>query len=324
MVYNGNIEKRKEAPMAKYVLHRIGELIVVLLGVSLITFILMHAAGGTTITMIHQNAGTAASAAVIAEEERKLGVDQPMMYQYFSWLGQILHGHMGMSFISDEPVSSLLLEKLPNTLLLAGASLLMTLAISIPLGIVSALYENKTIDTVIRGFSLVAGSIPGFFGAILFIYFFSVKWNLWMPIGYEQGADFIGPAVSLAIPMAGRYTRQVRSLILEEKNKPYTEGARVAGIPGRIIITHYILKSACIPLITLYTISFGSLLGGTVIVESIFMYDGIGKLAADSIMMRDYPVVQAYILWTALMYSLLNLAADLLYAYLDPRIKREH
>lgn len=309
--------------MHSYFIKRMAALILILLGASFITFGLMHLAGGNAVTYLYENSGTAVSADVILAREQELGLNEPFLVQYGKWLWQLLQGNLGFSFISDEPVSALIIEKLPHTLLLAGASLGATILFSVPLGIWAAVKKNKAIDFLIRAISFLGNSVPVFFIALVFIYLFYVRWNFWGPASHENLAAFIGAVCSLATPMSARYIRQVRSLILDELSKPYVEASLVQGVQGHTVLFHNILKAVLVPLVTLFSLSLGSLLGGTAIIEAIFMYDGVGKLAVDAMMMRDYPVIQGYVLWMAAIYTGLNFVCDLAYMKLDPRIQKE-
>ena len=198
----------------------------------------------------------------------------------------------------------------------------MTLLISVPLGILAAVKQNKWIDYVIRFFSFIGNSSPNFFAALILMYLFSVKLG-WLPVVTSEniGLSLILPTMPLALSMASKYTRQVRAAVLEEMNQDYVTGARARGVKGSVIIWKNVMRTSMITIVTLLSLSVGNLLGGTTIVESIFMWDGVGKMAVDAITMRDYPVVQAYVAWMAVIYVLVNLAADILYHYLDPRVR---
>ncbi len=201
-------------------------------------------------------------------------------------------------------------------------SIFLTIFIATPLGIISAVYQNRFVDYAIRALSFIGNSMPNFFAGLLLIYFLALKLNL-LPI---MGNDFravIMPALTLTISMGAKYTRQIRAVVLEELEKPYVIGARSRGVREFTILTKSVLRSSLIVIITLLALSMGSLLGGTAIVETIFMWDGVGKMAVDAILMRDYPLIQAYVVWMAFIYVVMNLIADLLYYYLDPRVRTD-
>ena len=196
------------------------------------------------------------------------------------------------------------------------------MAIAIPLGILAAVKQNKITDYIIRIASLIGNSLPNFVVAILLMYFLSIKLG-WFPI-LSKGTSLysaILPTLTLAISMGAKYLRQVRATVLEELKKDYVIGAKARGVRGKVILWGSVLKASMLTIVTLLALSIGSLLGGTTIVESIFGWDGVGKLAVDSITMRDYPMIQAYVVWMAIIYVVVNLITDLLYNYLDPRVR---
>ena len=229
---------------------------------------------------------------------------------------------MGVSYVSGRPVLPAFLSKLPATILLTVSSILLTVLISIPLGILSAVRHNRITDYIIRCFSFMGNSLPNFFVSLLLIYFFSLKLKLLPVMGNTAGwKSVILPTLTLALSMASRYTRQVRAAVLEELNKDYVQGARARGIHEKRILYGSVLRASMLTIVTLLALSVGSLLGGTAIVESIFLWDGVGRMAVDAITMRDYPVIQAYVIWMAVIYVCVNLFTDILYHYLDPRIR---
>ena len=199
---------------------------------------------------------------------------------------------------------------------------LLTMLIAIPFGILSAVKHNKWIDYLIRFFSFIGNSMPNFFAALVLMYFFSIRLG-WLPVITSDNIalSLILPTLTLAISMASKYTRQVRATILEELNKDYVAGARARGVRGSVIIWKNVMKSSMFTIITLLALSIGNLLGGTTIVETIFMWDGVGKMAVDAITMRDYPIIQAYVAWMAIIYVVVNLITDIIYHYLDPRVR---
>ena len=256
---------------------------------------------------MYENRGTAVSQEIIDAKKAELGLDQPFLIQYVSWLNGFLHGDMGTSYVSGKKVFDEFVSKLPATLLLTVMSILATVVISIPLGVLAAVCQDKWVDLLLRFFSFIGNAMPNFFVAMLLMQLLSIKLNL-LPV-IASGVNIrsaLMPMLTLAISMSAKYMRQVRAAVLEELNKDYVQGAR-----ARAMLT----------IITLLALSIGSLLGGTAIIESIFMWDGVGKLAVDAITTRDYPVIQAYVVWMALIYVIVNLITDLLYHCLDPRIR---
>lgn len=308
--------------MKKYIVKRLLQLIPILIGITLLSFILMQTSAMDAVDVMEQNTGGAMSEAEKAAAREELGLDKPLPEQYVVWLKGVLTGDMGKSFVSGQPVFTTFVSKLPATIALAVTSLLLTVLISIPCGILSAVKQNRFWDYLIRFLSFIGNSLPNFFVSLLLIYFFSLKLG-WFPVmGNARGwKSIILPTFTLALAMAAKYTRQVRATVLEELNKEYVQGARARGVRENRILYFSVLKASMLTIVTLLALSIGSLLGGTAIVESIFMWDGVGKMAVDAITMRDYPVIQAYVIWMAVIYVLVNLVTDIIYCCLDPRIR---
>lgn len=308
--------------MKKYILHRLLYLIPILLGITLFTFILLHSTNDI-VDIMELNRGVVYSEATKTQIRQDLGLDQPIFIQYVNWLLSILSGNMGTSYLSGKDVSSLFFDKLPQTLYLTFSSILLTLLISLPLGILSAIKQNKIIDYIIRLFSFIGNSLPGFVVALILIYIFSVQLKL-IPVLIDN--NFIGlilPSIALALPMSAKYIRQIRIVVIEQLHQDYVRCAKALGLKLSTILIHSILKMITLPLLTLICLSIGSLLGGSAIIETIFRWDGVGKLAIDAINLRDYPIVLAYVFYLSLIYMFINLIADILYHYLDPRIKQQ-
>ena len=316
--------------MAAYIAKRLIHLVPILLGITLLSFAMMYLAGGDAVTATLENQGVAVTQELVDAKRHELGLDQPFVVQYLHWLGGLLTGNMGTSFVSGKDVFATFSSKLPATLLLTVTSVVVTMLVSVPLGILAAVRQNRITDYVIRVLSFVGNALPNFFVALLLILVFAITLR-WLPVmsspigtSGSQAISLVGivlPTATLGIAMASKYTRQIRATVLDELNKPYVAGARARGITERVILTRHVLKSVMITLITLLALSIGDLLGGAAIVESIFMWDGVGKLAVDSITMRDYPMIQAYVVWMAIAYVIVNLIADLLYHWLDPRVR---
>ena len=302
--------------MKKYFLARLVQLVPILFGITFLTFGMMQFTSDDAVDIIYEQSGSV-SEEVKAAKRAELGLDQPFVVQYGRWLGGVLTGDMGRSFISGKLVFETFVEKLPATVELMLVSIALTIFIATPLGIIAAVNQNRPLDYLIRVLSFVGNSLPNFFVGLLLIYFLALKLNL-LPI---IGQNVIMPALTLTIAMGAKYTRQIRAVVLEELDKPYVTGARSRGVPELTILTKSVLRSTLIMIITLLALSMGSLLGGTAIVETIFMWDGVGKMAVDAILTRDYPLIQAYVVWMAIIYVAVNLAADLLYHRLDPRVR---
>ena len=234
----------------------------------------------------------------------------------------MLRGDMGTSYVSGLDVWATFASKLPATLLLTVLSILATVVISIPLGILAAVCRGRAVDYILRFISFIGNSLPNFFVALLLMHLLSIRLKL-LPV-LSNGISLrsaLMPTMTLAIAMSSKYMRQVRAAVLEELQKDYVTGAKARGVRSRVTLWNSVIRSSMLTIITLLALSIGSLLGGTAIIESIFMWDGVGKMAVDAITMRDYPLIQAYVVWMAVIYVLVNLVTDLVYHLLDPRIR---
>lgn len=312
------------AKLCKYIFKRLLSLIPILIGISFISFALIYFTGGDAVAVRYEAIGGMLSPELINQKREELGLNRPFIIQYLGWLSGIIKGDMGVSYVSGKPVFGYIIGKLPNTLLLSISSLITTILISLPLGILSAIKRNSIFDNIIKAMSFIGNSLPNFFVALVLSYVFALQMKL-LPV-ISQGTSFkslILPTLTLSLAMSAKYIRQIRALIISELSKPYVSGARARGIKENTIIFFNVLRLTSLTIITLMALSFGSLLGGSAIVESIFMWDGIGKLAIESIKLRDYPVILAYVLWMAFIYVFINLLADISYYFLDPRLRIE-
>lgn len=308
--------------MVSYIIKRLLQLIPILIGITFLSFALMRLAGGDAVTYMYENAGVNVPQEVIDEAKAEYGLDQPFLVQYVRWFTGMATGDMGESYVSKRDVYETFISKLPATIQLTAASVVLTMLLAVPLGIISAVKQNKWVDYFIRFFSFIGNSMPNFFVAMVLIYFFSIRLG-WLPVITNDNLiqSIILPTLTLAISMAAKYTRQIRATVLEELNKDYVSAAKARGVRGYVIIWKSVMRSSMLTVITMLALSIGSLLGGTTIIETIFMWDGVGKMAVDAITMRDYPIIQAYVAWMAVIYVVVNLVADLIYRYLDPRVK---
>ena len=292
----------------KYALQRFLQLIPILFGITFLSFLLMYMAGSDAVTEMYSNRGVEVAQEIIDAKKVELGLNLPFFQQYVSWLWAMLHGNMGVSYVTGEPVLESFLRKLPATLLLTTASIVLTIVISIPLGIVAAIRHDKTEDLILRFFSFIGNALPNFFVGMLLMQLLGIQLRI-LPV-ISSGIDWqsaVMPTLTLAIAMSAKYLRQVRSTVLEELNKDYVLGAKARGVSYKVILWKNVLKASMLTIMTLLALSIGSLLGGTAIIESIFMWDGVGKLAVDAINMRDYPLIQAYVMWMAMIYVVVNL-----------------
>lgn len=308
--------------MRNYVAKRLLQLIPILLAITFLSFVMMRIAGSDAVEQKMENTGSAVSQEVVDAARAELGLDKPFLTQYFVWLGNLLRGDMGTSYVSGREVFSTFISKLPATLLLTATSILLTVVISVPLGILAAVKQNRFTDYLIRAASFLGNSMPNFFVALLLMYFFAIRLN-WFPViaGGVSLQSVAMPSLTLAIAMSAKYLRQIRATVLDELSRDYVVGAKARGVKFSVTMYRSVLKASLVTIITLLTLSIGSLLGGTAIVESIFMWDGVGKMAVDAISMRDYPIIQAYVMWMAVIYVAVNLITDLSYRFLDPRIR---
>lgn len=308
--------------MGTYVFKRLLQLIPILLAITFLSFALMRIAGSDAVLQKMENTGMALSQEALDAARAELGLDRPFLVQYLVWLGNLLRGDMGSSYVSGQDVFGTFLSKLPATLLLTGTSILLTAAVSLPLGVLAAVRQDRFPDYLVRFFSFLGNSMPNFFTALLLMYFFSIRLG-WLPV-ISTGVSLrsaVLPSLTLAIAMSAKYARQVRAAVLDELSRDYVTGARARGVRFSVTLWKSVLRSSLVTIITLLALSIGSLLGGTAIVESIFMWDGVGKLAVDAINMRDYPMIQAYVMWMAIIYVCVNLITDLSYRLLDPRLR---
>ena len=308
----------------KQIAMRLGQMVLVLLGISFITFCLVMLAPGDPVRqMIAGNEDIVVSQVEIDALRHELGLDQPFLMQYLSWLGRVLHGNFGFSFMMKKPVLDAVLEALPATVILALASSVFMLLFAIPLGIYTAVKQNTWADYIIRGFTFAGVSVPNFWMGLMLLWIFALKLNLFPIVGGDVSVEnLILPMVTLGVVMASKYTRQVRATVLEELRQDHVMGARARGFSESHILWKEVLPNALLPLITLLGLAFGSLLGGAAVVEIVFSWPGLGFMVVQAITYRDFQTVQAVVLWIAFMYMVINLVVDLSYNHLDPRLRK--
>ena len=305
----------------KPLLRRCLQFIPVFFGITLLSFGLLYIAPSDPVSIRLTEDGTAANPEVVARMRAEMGLDEPFLVQYGTWLTHFVQGDMGKSYITDIPVAKTFSSALPYTLRMAGTAMGLTLLISLPLGISIAALRGSRFDYGIRLLTFVTNAMPNFVIAIVLMYIFSFKLGLIPVLATTKPIGMILPSATLAIVMSSRYIRQIRAAALDELDKDYIVGLRARGIPERQILFGNVLKNIMVIVITLTGISVGSLLGGTVIVETIFNWPGIGHLIMTAISNRDYPIVQATVVWMALAFFFVNLLADLSYRYFNPKIK---
>ncbi|MCL1698361.1 MULTISPECIES: nickel ABC transporter permease [unclassified Lysinibacillus] len=303
-----------------FCLKRILTLPFVLLGVSILTFVFIRFVPVEPAEVMLRMARVAPTAEAIQALREELGTDKPFLLQYLLWVKGILHLDFGTSFVSKLPVAHELFAKLPATIELAVASFVLILGLSLPLGIISALYKHSIIDKIIRLLTIMSISIPTFWLGFLLLYLFSLKLGLFPTNGKGTLAHLVLPAFTLALPTIGLFVQFIRSTIIEELQQQYVQYAQLRGLKNSVILVRHVLRNAIIPLTTLLGMTLGNLLGGAVIVEQVFSWPGLGRYLIESIMNRDYPVVQCYVIIIAVIYVLVNLCTDVLHRLLDPHL----
>lgn len=307
--------------MRRSIIRRVLQFIPVLLGITFLAFLLIYFSPSDPVSVRMSAGGISVSPEIMESMRRSMGLDRPLLVQYGDWLWNILHGNMGKSYITDADVLDQILEALPYTLKMAGASLLLTLCISIPVGILTAAMQNSKFDYVVRVMAFVGNALPNFIIALCLMFIFSYRLG-WIPVlATTKPIGLVLPALTLALVMSSRYIRQIRAAMLDELSKGYVVGLRSRGLSETTILYKNALKNIMVTVITLTGISLGSLLGGTVIVETVFTWPGLGSLIMEGISQRDYPVVQAVIVWMASAFMVVNLLTDISYTVFNPKIK---
>ncbi|AFA46840.1 ABC transporter permease [Acetobacterium woodii] len=298
---------------------------IVLVGITLITFFILHISPGNPaeiwLTGGDGNVGQISEEAIKIQEE-KMGLDKPFLVQYGLWLGNVMQGNLGNSLTTGQPVVNELAACLLPTVALATFSLLITVIISIPSGIYCAVYKDGHFDNIVRSFSFFGISLPSFLSALALLWFFCLKLK-WFPVIATM--DFKGmllPTVVFVIQCSSKLTRQVRAVILDELNQEYVKGALARGVKERTILFSHVLKNAANPILTWVSIYLGVLLGGAAIIETIFSWQGLGKLAVEAVARLDYFMIQGFVLWVAIIFLVVNLMLDIISSIIDPRIKK--
>jgi len=304
--------------MLRFLLSRLASTLIVVLGVVTLVFLLIHLVPGDPIEVM---LGESAQPTDRAALRQALGLDQPLLQQWLNYVGQLLQGNLGISLHSREPISDLLAARIPATVQLALASLLVAVLIALPLGSLAALHKDTVWDHGAMSFALIGVSVPHFWMGPLLILVFSL-WLGWLPVsGHEEPLSLVLPALTLGTALAAILARMVRATLLDVLSEDYIRTARAKGLSAQAVVLHHALRNAALPLITILGLQLGTLLGGAVITEIIFAWPGLGYTLVESIQRRDYPVVQACMLLISLTYVLVNAATDVVYGWLDPRIR---
>jgi len=307
----------------KRIVKLIPQMLITLLGVSFLTFCLTYIAPGDPAAMVLEAGDHIVSEELLQKTREEMGLDKPFLVQYANWIGGLLHGDMGISFSAKKPVAEKLAEGFVGTFFLAAVTIIFVLIISLPLGIWSAVRQNEWPDYLVRICSFVGVSMPNFWLGLMLLYIFGLKLGLF-PITSSSVTlkGVVLPALTLAIYQSTKYVRQVRTVILDELHQDYVIGARARGLSEQVILWKHVLPNAILPLITLLGMSIGWLLGGVAVIEIVFSWPGIGNTAVHAIMMRDYPLVEGFVLWIAIVYMGINFLVDMSYAYLDPKLRK--
>jgi peptide/nickel transport system permease protein len=303
--------------MTTYFTRRLLQSLIVLLGVSFVVFFILHLTGDPALVLLPPDA----SPEDVRRFREVMGFNDPFLVQYGRFLGGALRGDFGQSIRHGEPAFHLVAERMPATFELAGAALLIALALAIPAGIVSAVRRNSVIDYVSTVVALLGQSMPTFWLGIMLILLFSVQFHMLPSSGRGTLEHLVLPSVTLGLFTTARITRLTRSGMLEVLSQDYIRTARAKGVSDPPVVWKHALKNAAIPIVTIVGIELGTLLGGAVITETIFAWPGVGRLSVQAIANRDYPVVQAAVFLLATTFIIVNLAVDIIYTYLDPRIR---
>jgi peptide/nickel transport system permease protein len=303
--------------MPRHVAGRLLQAAVTTFGVLTLVFFLMRLSGDPTLLLVPEGA----TAQQIAELRHQLGFDRPLIVQYVAYLHQLLQGDLGESLVQRMPVATILAARIPYTLELAAGSLLVAIGIGIPAGVAMAVWRGSLLERALAAFVLAGQSMPTFWSGILMILLFGVILG-WLPTsGVEGIASLIMPSVALGALTMASFARMTRIAVLDELSRDYVAAARARGLSLGAAVVHHVARNAAIPVVTVAALEIGNLLAGAVIVETVFAWPGIGQLAIQAIAARDFLVVQAVVLFVSVVFILMNLLADLVYAVIDPRIR---
>lgn len=307
--------------MHRYIIKRLLMLIPVLLGVAFIIYAIMNVAEGDP---VYQVAGPDATEEQLDALREEMGLNGSLLERYFRYIFKLLRGDLGTSYVSRMDVMQLYLQRLPNTLKLASVAMIVAVVISVPLGIVAAVNQNSIKDTVSMILALLGLSMPNFWLGLLLMLLFSLKLG-WFPSGGAEGLrSVVLPAVTVGVGLAALLTRTTRSSMLDVLRQDYLRTARAKGVSEKRVVFHHALRNALIPIITIFGVQFSNVLGGSVLAETVFAWPGVGRLVVDAIDQRDIPTVTGALIMTTMLVTVVNLIVDIVYAYVDPRIKAQY
>lgn len=311
------------AARAKRSLQALGGAVVVIFLVTLLAFVLSYLSPTDAAVHSFAEMGVAPTEEQLAAKRAELGLDQPFIMQFTSWLSRVLQGDLGTSYRTGAEVSAMLMSAIPYTLVLSFTSIALTLVLSVPLGLVCAYRRNGALDHVMRVVTYVFNSLPSFFVALLLLYVFSVRLRLFDVMATRDFAGVLMPTLAMALPLSAWFMRQVRACAIEQLGLPYVDGLRARGVSDARILWVHVLRNMGVPLLTLIGVSFGLLLGGSAIVESIFNWPGVGLASIEAVSARDYPFIGAYALVMAILYLILNALIDASYQLIDRRLRKK-
>jgi nickel transport system permease protein len=307
--------------MIRFILNRLLLLIPLLLVVSVLVFLLLRLGENDPAMSYLRLSRIPPSEQALAEVREQLGLNRPLVVQYFDWLGRALRMDFGLSYVTGAPVLDRLLYYLPNTLYLAGVSMLITLGLGLPLGVWSALRKDRWPDHFSRGLAFIGVSTPSFWLGFMLVFLFSIKLGWLPPLGMGSPLHVIMPAFSLSLMSLCINTRLIRTSMLEQMNARSVLYARIRGVLEKWVIGRHVLRNSLIPVVTAIGMHMGELLGGAVVVENVFAWPGVGRYAVSAIYNRDFPVMQCFLLMMTALFVVSNLLVDVLCAWLDPRLR---
>lgn len=307
--------------MTKYIINRFIQLIFIMLVVSFLTFFITSILPSDPVTMKYESMNQQVSKEVIEKEKEALGLNKSFTERYANWLFAALKGDFGTSVKYSVPVTQKLGQAIPNTVSLVFVAIILTVIFALLLGILSAVWHNSIADNIIRFISFIGISMPSFWLGLLLIYWFSIRLKILPTSGMGEAKHMILPSVTLAVWSTSAYIRRIRAGLLEEMKKNYVTGLLSRGVSYKRIIWNHVLPNSLIGVLTMFAMTVGGMLGGTIVVENIFAWQGVGKLAMEAISNRDYPIIQAYVVWMALIYVGINFLVDILNRLIDPRMR---
>ena len=317
--YSYYLMKKAGDVLYRLILQRLAGIVGILLVVTIGTFVLIKLSPIDPVSMKFNLLGATPDPVVVAQIREQLGLNDPWWQQYLRWLGQIVQGDFGESILYALPVATILGGALPNTLGLVSLSLVMGIVVTIPLGMLSAKYQDSWIDHGVRLVTFLALAIPGFWVGLLLLYLFGVKLQLVSVTNTTGFSAYVLPAVTLALWICGLYIRRLRNAILEVSRQPFVQGARALGLPEWMVYTRYIFPHVGLMLLPMMGVTMGAMLGGSAVIETVFAIKGIGYMMVQGIMARDYVLMQGYIIWITMVFIVINIIIDVLSVWLNPK-----